>query len=278
MSNGYFGTYRGIVTNNKDPENHRRVKVTIPQLVKQDPGKSISAWIWPQENASIKSEVPGIGDGVWITFEGGDPNYPVWTGVFGKNQQKNKHLFFKPLKNTITITDIVDVLKINKRQDGTSEVDVLDTLLNLSNQHFYGAFYSTQTQNGGGGYPISLNQTVSSKGVSITSNSRITFAYPGIYNIQFSCQLEKTDSGKDSAEIWLRKNGADVPWSNTIVELDGNNAKSVAAWNFVEQITAAGHYLELMWYSSDANSRLYAQTASARPGIPSVILTVTQVR
>jgi hypothetical protein len=198
--------------------------------------------------------------------------------VYGKNQQKNKHLFFKPLKNTVSITDITDVLKINKRQDGTSEVDVLDTLLNLSNQHFYGSFYSTATQNGGGGYAVTFNQTSASKGVSITSNSRITFAHTGVYNIQFSAQMDKTDSGTDSIEFWFKQNGVDIPWSNTIFQIDGNNAKAVAALNFFVTIAAPDQYVELWWYSADTASRLYAQSANSRPGIPSCIITAQQVR
>jgi len=271
----YLGMYRGVVVNNKDPEQQRRVMVNVPQLMAEG---DKSGWAWPQENSSVKVAVPEIGEGVWVSFEGGDPDYPIWTGIYGKNQQKNKHLFLKPLKNTVDVANITDILKITQQKNGSSEVDVLDTLLNLSNQHFYGSFYSNQTQNGGGGYAVTLNNTVASKGVSITANSRITFAHPGVYNIAFSSQLDKTDSGTDLAEFWLKKNGVDVPWSNTIVELDGNNAKVVAAWNFFETITTPGHYLELYWYSSDTASRLYAQPANSRPGIPSVILTVNQVR
>jgi len=60
----------------------------------------------------------------------------------------------------------------------------------------------------------------------------------------------------------------------------GNNAKQVAAWNFVITL-AAGDFVQIYWAAADTKSRIYAegvQTSPTRPGIPSVITTVTQVR
>ena len=118
-----------------------------------------------------------------------------------------------------------------------------------------------------------------SNGVYVTAGSRITVANTGVYNIQFSAQFDKTDSGRDDVEIWLSKNGTNVPDTSTIVADDGNNAKFVAAWNFVVPMNA-NDYVELKWYSDDLDMRLLARTAGTnpiRPAIPSVIATVTQV-
>ena len=140
-----------------------------------------------------------------------------------------------------------------------------------------GVFYSTQTQdNLLPANAMTADVTQISSNVSIVSGSRITFANSGNrYNIQFSAQLDKTDSGQDNVEIWLSKNGVDEPWSNTSVDVDNNNGKVVAAWNFVIE-PSAGDYYEIMWYSSDVDLRIYAQPAATRPAIPSLILTVTQ--
>jgi hypothetical protein len=100
-----------------------------------------------------------------------------------------------------------------------------------------------------------------------------------VYNIQFSAQLDKTDSGDDVVDIWLCKNGSPVANSNTQTTLTGNNGKHVAAWNFFVNAAAADYY-ELCWSSPDAAVFLnYVAAASSptRPAIPSVILTVNKV-
>lgn len=120
--------------------------------------------------------------------------------------------------------------------------------------------------------------------ISIVDGSKITFARGGVYNLQFSTQIDKTDSGRDSVEIWLRKNGADVVWTNTWIQADNNDAKVVAAWNFMFQVNA-GDFMELAWWSADTSLRLFARAAQAAvpgvspalPAIPSVILTVQNV-
>lgn len=131
---------------------------------------------------------------------------------------------------------------------------------------------------------ITINTVDSSSGISIEAGSKIKVARTGVYNLQFSAQFDKTDSGQDTFELWLKKNGQLVSWSNTTVDANNNNAKVVAAWNFVMPLVA-GDFLQLAWWSSDAAMRLYAQPAQAavpgvspaRPAIPSVIVTMTGV-
>lgn len=131
---------------------------------------------------------------------------------------------------------------------------------------------------------MTFNTVDSSLGISIVGGSKITVTRPGIYNLQFSAQFDKTDSGQDTFEIWLKKNGQALNWSNTSSDANNNNAKVVAAWNFVLAL-AAGDYLELAWWSADVDMRLFARAAQAavpgvspaRPAIPSVIVTMTGV-
>ena len=95
----------------------------------------------------------------------------------------------------------------------------------------------------------------------------------------FSAQLDKTDSGQDDVDIWLSNASGPMSWTNTKIDVNNNNGKVVAAWNFFVTVTA-GQYVELNWYSADAAMRVYAQapdTNPVRPDIPSVILTVNQV-
>jgi hypothetical protein len=161
-------------------------------------------------------------------------------------------------------------------------VDGNDINVQVGQPEYFGSFYSTQDQTSAGANTankMTLNTTDISNGVSIVSSSRITIANAGIYNIQFSAQLDKTDSGDDVVDIWLCKNGSNVANSNTQTTLTGNNGKHVAAWNFFVNAAAADYY-ELCWSSPDSAVFLnYVAAASSptRPAIPSVILTVNKV-
>ena len=125
----YLGMYRGIVVNNKDPEAQRRVMVNVPQLMAEG---DKSGWAWPQETASVKVAVPEIGEGVWVSFEGGDPDYPVWIGTFGKHQ-KGKRVSIKVLSDTVSLTGLTPYFKTEKLKNGSTEVDLVATLLAMAN-------------------------------------------------------------------------------------------------------------------------------------------------
>jgi hypothetical protein len=152
---------------------------------------------------------------------------------------------------------------------------------------YYGNFYSNAIQINVGvaatpdvANAFTFNSPPDGVGVTIVSNSRITVANAGTYNLQFSAQLNKTDSGDDSVDIWLAKNGTNIDWSSGREWLYGNDAKQVVGWNYIITLVA-NDYLELMWYSPDADVRIYSEIASTvptRPAIPSIIATLTQVK
>jgi len=148
---------------------------------------------------------------------------------------------------------------------------------------YYGSFYDTTTQtnpSGNGYYNIMrLNSTAESRGVSVVSGGLLQVANSGVYNVQFSAQLDKTDAGTDDAEIWIAKNGQNIPWSTTQLTLEKNNARVVAAWNWVLTMDTK-EYAEIRWHALDTSIRLYATgvaTSPDRPGVPSVIVTVNRV-
>ena len=148
---------------------------------------------------------------------------------------------------------------------------------------FYGAFCSTGSQTNptaSVSRSMQLETTEHSVGVSVVSGSRITVANPGTYNLQFSAQLEKTDNGTDTVYIWFKKNGTNVPRSNTAVSVlrqAGGGGRAVAAWNYVDNLVP-NDYLEIIWQSNDTAMQLAADPASGNfPSIPSVIATLTQV-
>ena len=146
-----------------------------------------------------------------------------------------------------------------------------------------GAFQSNITQSGSANVSQSMQfQTTDiSHGVSIVSGSRITLANSGIYNIQFSAQVDRVSgSGTDTVHIWLKKNGSNVTASAGAVTISGaaSAAKAIAAWNYVVDANANDYY-ELAWQTTDSNIQLINQAATGNiPSTPSIILTVTQPR
>jgi hypothetical protein len=107
--------------------------------------------------------------------------------------------------------------------------------------------------------------------------SRIYVSDTGIYNFQFSAQLDKTGGGASAVYIWPRINGVNVPNSATKIVIDGPNAEVVPAWNFV-LVMSSGDYFELAWQSSDTAVVVLSEAAASNyPAIPSIILTITWV-
>ena len=90
-------------------------------------------------------------------------------------------------------------------------------------------------------------------------------------------QVTKTDSGTDTFTFWFKKNGVNIANSTTSMVLGGNNDSHIAALNILESV-AANDYIELWWYSPDANVQLlYAGATAPYPATPSVILTAVPV-
>ncbi|MCZ6619875.1 MAG: phage baseplate assembly protein V [Gammaproteobacteria bacterium] len=78
----YYGKYRGTVVNNIDPLQIGRIQVIVPDVSSLMP----SSWAMPCVPIAGKQMgifvVPQIGAGVWVEFEQGDPDYPIWVGGY----------------------------------------------------------------------------------------------------------------------------------------------------------------------------------------------------
>jgi uncharacterized protein involved in type VI secretion and phage assembly len=81
----FFGKYRGVVTDNRDPLMIGRVRARVPDVM----GERDSGWALPCApfggNKVGFFAVPAVGAGVWIEFEHGDPEYPIWAGCWWGN-------------------------------------------------------------------------------------------------------------------------------------------------------------------------------------------------
>ena len=78
----FYGKYRGVVTDNRDPLMLGRVKARVPDVL----GEEESGWATPcvpYAGAGVGLFlVPPVDGSVWIEFEHGDPDYPIWAGCF----------------------------------------------------------------------------------------------------------------------------------------------------------------------------------------------------
>jgi hypothetical protein len=145
-----------------------------------------------------------------------------------------------------------------------------------------GTFISAFTSGTGGigTYVVSVSQLKTSATYTGTMTSQIVVANTGVYNLQFSSQMDKSDAGVDYLHIWLRKNGTDITASAGVISLQGNSpAYMMAAWNYLIELVA-GDIIELYWASADINMSILSETAQtspfAHPAVQSTILTVTQ--
>lgn len=129
-----------------------------------------------------------------------------------------------------------------------------------------------------------IDTVVSSVGITCTvPDSKVYFTNAGFYNIQFGVQLLNFTTSEDNVTIWLRKNGADVPYSAGVQQVNAKHGSTpgsqITAWNYVDQF-AAGDYFEFYWTSDTGNTVLAtfpAGTTPVHPVSPSLILTVTFV-
>ena len=145
----------------------------------------------------------------------------------------------------------------------------------------HASYFDTTTQTNPVADTVNLftyNSKVSEFKISRGSpTSKIFINETGLYNFQFSAQLDKAGGSATDVYIWPRVNGVNVPDSATKVVIDGPNNEIVPAWNFV-LLMQSGDYFELAWQSSDTDVIILADSpASNYPGIPSIIMTVTWV-
>ena len=151
----------------------------------------------------------------------------------------------------------------------------------------YGAFQDSTTQTAANtttAYVITFNTTDFSNGVTMVSGSRFTVANAGMYNLQFSVQLQNTTNTPHDIDIWFRKNGTNIPASNSRFGLaarknPGDPFHLVGALNYFVDMQA-NDYVEIVWRTGDVGAGIIAYaagTAPTRPSIPSVIATMTFV-
>lgn len=155
---------------------------------------------------------------------------------------------------------------------------------NVSIKRPYGMFSSTETQvmvAANTAYPITFNWTENAyEIVKSSDNSNFSVQQTGNYLIEISA-ITDTDTVNKHIDIWVQKNGVNMPRSNTKVQLPNANTKTLIVVPFIVELNVTDSF-RLMMNSDDAGSQLLyvegsGSGANAVPETPSIILTITKL-
>lgn len=139
----FYGKYRGIVRDINDPLQTFRITAMVPDIF----GEDASGWAMPCLPFGADGmgffALPTVGSGVWIEFEHGDPDYPIWTGCFvGSLAEVPPALLAPPYKkvlimteggNSITLDDTPGIGGITLETSGGQKIVMSPTGLEIDN-------------------------------------------------------------------------------------------------------------------------------------------------
>jgi hypothetical protein len=153
----------------------------------------------------------------------------------------------------------------------------------------FGQFQSNVDQNAaaiGVAYAVTYTQSDFIDGITLSSGSRLTVPTEGVYAVTFSIQFKNTTNGAQDIDIWLRKNGTDVPDTNSrfsiVARKGAGNPSHLIATTTVMVELASNDYVQLMWHVTDVGVNIehfpavtaVPGTTPAIPATPSVIVQV----
>jgi len=148
----------------------------------------------------------------------------------------------------------------------------MNIILRLVPIPYQGSFEDSTTQSSAGITSVNVvtfNSTSQSNGVSIVSNSHITYTNPGTYLINFLGQFFFTGGASNyNITVWYRKNGVDVPGTAyTFTTTGAQNNQTLA--NLEDIITVnAGDYIQICWWAAAAGVSLTPTVAGTNPITP----------
>ncbi|MCP3910262.1 MAG: hypothetical protein GY713_04845 [Actinomycetia bacterium] len=85
----FFGKYRGIVTDNVDPDKLGRIQATVPAVSGMSMNWALPCAPYAGDDVGFYA-IPAVGAMVWIEFEGGNPNFPIWSGCFWQKKSESE--------------------------------------------------------------------------------------------------------------------------------------------------------------------------------------------
>jgi hypothetical protein len=205
----FFGKYRGKVINNIDPLMMGRLSVLVPAVSEFPLSWAMPCAPYAGRNVGFFA-VPPIAANVWVEFEQGDPNYPIWSGCFWGDGEV-------PAKPALPTT------KVLKTETVTLEINDLLTSVSLEVLTPAGP---VRLEQGPGGIVLSIGAAslkIDLQGLNIAMQpSTLSVGPEGI-------SLKNTSASADitPASVSLRNGAADLSMSPTSIEIK-NGAASVA--------------------------------------------------
>ena len=139
----------------------------------------------------------------------------------------------------------------------------------------YGAFssYTSQSTTANTATLLTMSNTDFSNGVSLATGSKMTVEFAGIYNLQFSVQVQNLDNAPQDMFIWLRQNGVDIVGSTGVIGLPprknvGDPSHDIKGWNYFLSMKA-GDFVQIYWSPTIATVTIPTYAASGTPTKPS---------
>ena len=139
----------------------------------------------------------------------------------------------------------------------------------------YGAFssYTTQSTTANTATVLTLSNTDFSNAVTLETGSKITVENAGIYNLQFSVQIQNFDNAPQDMYIWLKQNGTDIVGSTGVLGMPARKSAldpfhDIKGWNYFLSMNA-GDYVQIYWSPTIATVTIPTYAASGTPTKPS---------
>jgi len=143
MNGKFYGKYRGQVTDINDPLMIGRIRAKVPDVM----GEEESGWAMPCAPFGGSGmgffALPVVDAGVWIEFEQGNPDYPIWSGSwFGSQTEIPTDLLSPPYKkvmikteggNSIVLDDTPGAGGITLETSGGQKIKILATGIEIDN-------------------------------------------------------------------------------------------------------------------------------------------------
>lgn len=153
----------------------------------------------------------------------------------------------------------------------------------------YGQFQSQTDQTAAAidqAYAITYDQSDFLDGVTLSSGSHLTVPTEGVYTVTFSIQFQNTTNDVQDVDIWLRKNGTDVPDTNSQFSISprknaGASSHLIATTSIMVEL-AANDYIQLMWHPTSTGVTMQhfpavTYSAGVTPAIPATPAAIVQV-
>jgi hypothetical protein len=153
----------------------------------------------------------------------------------------------------------------------------------------YGQFQSQTDQTAAAidvAYAVTYDQSDFLDGVTLSSGSRLTVPNEGVYTVNYSIKFKNTTNAVQDVDIWLRKNGTDIPDTNSRFSIAarkgaGNPSHLIATTPIMVEL-AANDYIQVMWHVTDTGVSIehfpavtaVPGTTPAHPATPSAIVQV----